>query len=478
MKAVVDNDIKIVGCTNRMAARMKAMLTFKNPEYENKVRMGRWVGNTPKFVCLYERNGDTFTVPFGMLDTVFEFADEFDLIAPTAHIKRKGVCGLRKCFYGSCIKLYGYQEKAVQAVLEKKNGVLVAPCGAGKTQIGLEIAAKIGGRTLWLTHTTELLKQSMDRARALFTALKKDDFGTITSGKIDIGRAITFATVQTMRSIDLQKYKYDFDTIIVDECHHVCGTPTRVGMFYEVITSLSARYKIGLTATPKRSDGLIGTMYGILGKKIYEISRDDVAGTTCPVMVFKERTKYFPLAENIMNADGTLNYCGLISDLCNDNDRNKMIVNAIEGCVDFGERNLVLTDRLAHADKLQKMLKKIGIESLTLTGHVKTRKKSRDEVLRKIKDGEVLVVIATYSLAKEGLDIPQLNNIFFATPQKNETTVEQSAGRVARKAEGKECGYVYDFVDPCAMLKNWEKKRDAIYKRLGYDVEEFKEMRG
>ena len=84
--------------------------------------------------------------------------------------------------------------------------------------------------------------------------------------------------------------------------------------------------------------------------------------------------------------------------------------------------------------------------------------------------GEIDCIFATYQLAKEGLDIPNLRTVVFATPEKNETSVTQAAGRVARKYEGKEFGVIVDFVDDFAMFKGWAKKRNGIYKKLGYDI--------
>ena len=125
------------------------------------------------------------------------------------------------------------------------------PCGSGKTQTALELVARYKGRALWITHTKELLKQSMERAKSVY-GINAKDIGTITEGKIDIGEYITFATVQTLASIDLYDYRDYWEVIIVDECHKAVGTPTHLMMFYKVISQLSAYHKFGLTATPIR----------------------------------------------------------------------------------------------------------------------------------------------------------------------------------------------------------------------------------
>ena len=87
-----------------------------------------------------------------------------------------------------------------------------------------------------------------------------------------------------------------------------------------------------------------------------------------------------------------------------------------------------------------------------------------------LNDGKLNCIFATYQLAKEGLDVPNLRYVVFATPEKDETTIIQASGRVGRKALGKDCGVVIDFVDAFGMYKGWWKKRLSVYKKLGYDI--------
>ena len=89
-----------------------------------------------------------------------------------------------------------------------------------------------------------------------------------------------------------------------------------------------------------------------------------------------------------------------------------------------------------------------------------------------MNDGEIDCIFATYQLAKEGLDVPNLAYVVFATPEKDETTIIQAVGRVGRKAEGKEFGTVVDFVDDFGMYRNWSKKRVGFYRKLGAEVME------
>ena len=454
MKAIIGADIILQDCSEDFAKLIKSRLTFDNPEWVKKAARGYWTGNTPKELVLWQRRGNDLVIPFGMLRWLFS-------ACPKLSYERR-ISGLRHFEYGATIQLFEYQEKAVEQALYNRQGVIVAPCGSGKTQIGLEIAARLGGRTLWLTHTQELLRQSMDRAKSVYN-LPAEAYGTITAGKINAGSVITFATVQTMSKIDLTAWRDYWDVIIVDEAHHAAGTPTKLMMFWRVVSSLAARYKFGLTATPKRTDGLTPCMYALLGEKICEIDKSEVAERTVPVHVWLYQTDYEPDVESILNSDGTLDYVKLITDLSENQARNERIA---DDALRLTGKRLILAERVGHINLLADAIKRRGGRSMALYGNVK--KKEREKILSEFETGSIDILIATYALAKEGLDIPSLSTIIFASPQKNEIMVTQSAGRVERKADGKLDGNIIDYEDKLGILRGWQKKRISIYKKLGF----------
>ena len=453
MRCDVGQKIFIHEPTHEVVEWCRENLIVDNPEYSKKERMGLWTGNTPRKLYLYEEvNGDLW-IPFGCL---LQIRDMFPDMPMISRIKRHN-----KVVYNSCINPYDYQENAIQAAVERRNGILVMPCGAGKTQTALEVIARVGMKCLWMTHTQDLLNQSMNRAKSVL-GIDAGSYGTITGGRVRIGSGITFATVQTLSRIDIAPYRDEWGIIVVDECHKAVGTPTKAMQFYRVLSALSCRYKYGITATPKRSDGLHRTMTALLGDIIYTVDREDVADTTCSVTVEQIRTGYEPDTSIALCGDGTINYAGLVSDMTHNKERFNLVREVIEN--NCSGPTLVLANRVEY---LSLMSDSVGKKSICLSsmGNSKKAKAERKEALRKLNDGRIDCIFATYQLAKEGLDVPNLRYVVFATPEKDEATVIQAAGRVARKADGKDHGTVIDFVDDFGMLLGWAKKRQKIYEK-------------
>ena len=455
MRFIVSDCIRVIEPNDSIRKWCRENLVIDNPEYIKKERMGKWTGNVPQKIYLYEKAGDEIHIPFGCFRQIYSIYHDCQFEADFKPLERIS--------YNSNIKLYDYQKNAVNEALKRRNGIIVMPCGSGKTQTALELVSRIGGRCLWLTHTEDLLNQSMTRAKSCF-GLPESEYGTITGGKVNIGK-ITFATVQTMCKIDLKKHKYDFDIIVVDECHKCVGSPTHVMQFYKVLSSLSARYKFGLTATPKRSDGLEKSMFALLGDIIIEVPKETVQKMTCPVEVKRIDTGYVPDLDVVLAGDGTINYASLIDDLTHNEDRLSMV----SGVIGDLKCALVLANRVEYLQRLNESYPGRSV-CLSSMGNSKKAKQERKEALADLNEGRLDCIFATYQLAKEGLDVPDLRYVVFATPEKNETTVTQSAGRVGRKADGKDHGTVIDFVDDFGMYKGWAKKRLNIYKKLGMQI--------
>jgi len=449
MKVTISKDIRIQNYSPELLKWCQQNLVVDNPDYHRAVNSGRWVGNMEKNFILYEKRGDTLVLPFGTLKSIWSFIKNSEInlqFSPIQDFSAKGH-----------INLYDYQENALQALIRNKNGVLEAPCGSGKTQIGLSLIETIGQKALWLTHTTDLLRQSMDRAKSYY----QGDFGTITDGKVDIGKDITFATVQTMVKLNLSDYANEFNVVIVDECHKVAGTPTRLMQFYKVVTSLNARHKFGLSATLSRSDGLIKSTFATLGDIVYTIPEQDIGDKIIQAKhVFIETG--IPDTEAYLDFDGTLKHNKLIDYLVLSPTRNEIIIDKI---LQNPSRNImILTHRVNHLQILLDMLPP-DIRGYTVHGSVS--KNERNTIFESIRQTTGNVLFATYALAKEGLDIPSLDMLILATPQKDRSTVVQSVGRIERNFDGKPEPIVFDLLDENILycFRSAKTRKNILKKR-------------
>ena len=447
MKIIVSNNIRVQNPDEKIKDYAERNLVIQNPDFIRNERLGFSNYRTPRFLVYYEINEDELILPFGCLTDLFSMysLDKFE---------NRIILG-NKVTYKSNIELFDYQKEVCKKAIFRKNGIIVMPAGSGKTQTAFEIIAKLGLKTLWITHTIDLLNQSYARAKDNFENV---GLGKISNGRIDIGTHITFATIQTLKSIDLQEYVDTWDCIIVDECHRVCGTPAKAGMFYKVINKLVARFKYGLTATPYRNiKGTERAMFCLLGKTIIELEKDVIGDRIIPATIIKIKTNFNEIPEKCQETDGTIKYALLTTVLSEDYERNQIILDILKKCRD--NYTLVLTDRVKQMKYLRK---KLGYGNV-IDG--KTKKNIRESAIQEVRDGKEKVIFATYGLAKEGLDIPRLDRLILASPHRDKATIIQSIGRIERKFENKEKPVCYDLVDDLQYFEGMYKTRKSYYKK-------------
>ena len=464
MVTYVGSTIRVVEPSEQLVQWCKDHLTLPNPDFYKKERMGLWTGKTPETINLWRMGSKTpshlpmLEMPFGVFLEVRPLLENVDIVFG----KRDRVD------YGEPIPLYDYQKQAVDEVVRRRYGILQAPAGCGKTQMGLAVIQKHGYKALWLTHTKDLLNQSKERAERY---MDKSLMGTITDGKVDIGKGITFATVQTMSKMDLREYRNEWGVIVVDEVHRVCASANGMAMFQKVLNSLAAGLKVGLSASVHRSDGLIRATFALIGRVIYTVPDEAVKALVEPVSVCIVQTDAV-MPEDAIRDDGTLVWARLINGLCADADRNSVIANKIIENRDYS--CLILSDRLSHLETLMGMLPDdMRADAVMISGKMTSKKgkAEREAAIEQMRTGEKKYLFATYTLAKEGLDVPRLERLFLTTPQKDEAVIIQSLGRIARKFEGKAKPVCIDFVDSNIgiMVGMW-KKRMRIYRQKGVEM--------
>lgn len=453
MQIVLSNCVRLEGVSQLVKNYCNNVFWYNNPEYYSKERLGIWTGDTPRKMFLFQEDMDAVIVPVGLFPYLKRFISPQDLSRAKIDLADN-----KKVDFGQVdMGLYDYQEKAVKEMLKAGYGILQSKAGSGKTQMGVAMAIRLGYKTLWLTHTRDLLKQSYDRA-AMY--LPKDRLGKITDGKVQLGD-ITFATVQTMCKLDLAAYKYCFNTVIVDECHRVCGSPARLGQFSRVLSNLAARHKYGLSATVHRADGTEKAMFAYLGDVKYRVPEEAVADKVMPVKVIQYSTGITLDPEEYTDFDGTIVWAKYITALAEDKPRQAKLAYVIKQLLAEDRSVLVLADRIS----LLKALRELVGQGWVLTGE--SSGISRKLVLEQLRKGESKLLLSTYALAKEGLDIPCLDTLVMATPVKDYAVVIQAVGRVARVAEGKKEPLIIDVLDRDDKSVQLFKTRCRHYKKEG-----------
>lgn len=469
MKITLSNIIEIQDPTKEILDYCKKELTFTNPDYVKKQRMGFWVGKTPKAISLYDVYQDNIYLPIGCFEDIWNIHPKKEdytdyTITNSTSIK-------------SNIILRDYQKPCTDALKKYVNGIFVLPPGLGKTQIGLECAATLKQKTIWLTHTKDLLNQAKERCEDNLICKTSE----ITDGKCDISGDIVFATVQTLVNVvDKRLIKQnEFGLVIVDECHHLSTNAETVKMFEKCVNYFNARYKLGLTATLHRADGLENTTAKILGNVIYEVKKSEdkkyligyyenkpiitipIEQFQVPARIHMLKTTYNVANKDVYDTSGRIVFTTLISDLAIDSNRNKQVLDLINKIKGY---TIVISERTSQLEYLHKNIE----NSIYING--KTPKKQREKKIEEFRNGKHKVLFATYSLIAEGLDIPILENLVMASPVKDERLVVQAIGRCQRPSDNKKIANVYDLIDDVSILDRFTRKRNSVYKREGWEV--------
>lgn len=475
VELVLESKIRLCGIPEALRKQIMAELTMDNPEYEKKRRMGLPLWGVQKEIRLYEQDGKWLILPRGYYARLYTILKGSDFIQYDERLR------LPLISFPGYPLLRDYQEPAIPQAMNWTQGCIIMPCGGGKTETGMAIAASIRQPTLWITHTMDLLKQSMDRAVSRLK-LTGNMVGLIQGENMKIGTHMTFATVQTLAKRDLSEIANKFGCIIVDEAHLVFKDAAKARMFESVISQFPAYYRFGLTASEHRSDGLINTMFQIIGPKIYEIEQDDPRLKTVKPRVqfietgfdFHMGTEfiYNELTGQMEEKEEMLNIQQLYQAMREDALRDRIILQILDEHK-HGDSTLVLGHSLEHLGRL--MMDTININPSEYSCRFisgETKKKDREKAIEDVREGRAQFLFATYQLAKLGLDIPRLNRLVFATPVKDKTSVQQAVGRIMRQFDGKGVPVVYDLWDKnVKQMTFWARERVRMYRNLGCSIE-------
>ena len=431
-----------------LSTHLKKELTLPNPVFMDNEKQGRWNKGVPKNLEFYIENDQGFEIPRGfmrqLITTLKRFGHEFELLD-----QRRLLPEVDFHFSGT---LKPYQEKACTDILKKHFAVLTAPTGSGKTVMMLNIIARRRQPTLILVHTKELAAQWVDRIEK-FLGVPEQEQGFIGGGRFSLGTRITVAMVQT-----LYKHKDDvashIGNLVVDECHRA---PSRT--FHEAVSAFDSYYMTGLSATPFRRDRLSKLIFWYLGDRVHDVDKKDLVdqGDILQAEVVFRPTSFLSMT------DPTHYYSQLMSELIEDPERNKLIADdiAMESANNKGVC-LVLSDRKYHCRIIRDILKNDhGLDADMLTGDLKEQE--RRDVLDRLNDNNISILIATSQLLGEGFDSDKLTNLFLIYPIRFKGRLLQYLGRILRPGKGKKAK-VFDYVDVhIGVLEAAARARHSAY---------------
>ena len=278
----VSDKLRVYNYNDELSEYINGLCTYENPDWTKAVTQGfatfglKQLIKTCAFNCV--DNQYFIECPRGTLRNIYEFIVKKGF-TPTVKQNRLKLPEHEVEFKR---ELWSHQTEAVQSAIKRSQGVIVSPAGSGKTTIGCAIIAKTKQPTLWVTHKIELVDQTKAEIIAC-TDIKEEEIGVLGNCQKQEGSKVTICTIQTISLMDLDEIKNNYGCVIVDEVHH-CPAKT----WFDTINCLPAFYRFGLTATINREDGLTDLIHMVVGKTIYEVSREDLihAKKILPAQVF------------------------------------------------------------------------------------------------------------------------------------------------------------------------------------------------
>lgn len=338
---------------------------------------------------------------------------------------------------GDKLELREYQQEALdnlQAMRDKKETIalLYQATGTGKTVTAVMDAKRVGGRTLFVTHTMELVNQAYNTFKSLWTETMVGKFADSVK---DYESNVICGSIQSV-ALNIDTFNdNDFDYIIIDEAHHATAET-----YQKVLAYFKPKFILGLTSTPERADDTnILDIFQNTAHKL-DIQTAVEIGALTNVRCIRIHTnidmtkvRFNSVQYNIRDLD--VKICV--------SERNQLIVDTWLNYVK-DKRTVVFCASVKHAEQIAELFKKAGVNAVAVSGSMKTSE--RNEWLAKFASGEVKVLCAC-DLLNEGWDCPQTEVLFMARPTMSKVLYTQQLGRGMRLSEGKEFLMVFDFVD-------------------------------
>ena len=349
------------------------------------------------------------------------------------------------------------QNEAMSAALENLNSfkagcMLCLPCGFGKTVCALYGISKVSKKTLVIVNKEFLVSQWKERIKQFVPDAR---IGTIQRNVADVDADIVVAMVHSLAKRDYpSSILGGFGLVVLDEAHHMSAP-----FFSKALRKLKSKRILALSATPERRDGLTCLLYWSMGEICFRTERKH-ENTLVSFMLYEGGPR-----KEIAYRDGRLAIPLMLNALVKDVNRNACIADHISRYVFASRRIIVLTDRLMQLEHLHTLLCARGVTKEDMMFYVaKTKNEVRETAPKK------RVILSTYCMAKEGLDIPHLDTLIMATPKGD---ITQAIGRIQREHPTKKTPLIVDIVDTFSFYDGLRWKRNKLYKNQEYKCQTY-----
>ncbi|GAA3829813.1 MULTISPECIES: DNA repair helicase XPB [Amycolatopsis] len=353
--------------------------------------------------------------------------------------------------------LRDYQRQAAEAFWAGGSGVVVLPCGAGKTLVGAAAMARAQATTLILVTNTVAGRQ-WKRELVARTSLTEDEIGEYSGEKKEI-RPVTIATYQVITRKSKGEYKHlelfdsrDWGLIVYDEVHLL---PAPV---FRMTADLQSRRRLGLTATLVREDGREGDVFSLIGPKRYDAPWRDIEaqGWIAPAECIEVRVT---LTDNER----------LLYATAESEDKYKLAATArtkipvVKSILDkhAGDQTLVIG---AYLDQLEEL----GAELNAPVIQGSTRNKEREALFDAFRRGEIDKLVVS-KVANFSIDLPEATVAIQVSGTFGSRQEEaQRLGRLLRpKADGRQAHF-YSVVSRDTLDTEYAAHRQRFLAEQGY----------
>jgi len=353
-------------------------------------------------------------------------------------------------------ELRPYQKPIVNTYLKKADeiggGLLEVAVGFGKTIMALNIIAKTKKKALIVVHKEFLLRQWIERIEEFLPGAR---VGKIQGEIVDIdNKDIVIGMLQSLSMKDYPSSLFkSFGLTCFDEVHHMSAE-----VFSRALFKIVTNKMLGLSATMKRSDSLSKVFKMFIGPIVYTKKREGGDGVLVHAIDYENNDEEFSKVE--LNWKGQVHYSKMIKKICEYSHRSEFILKVLDNMLkdDLCKQIMIL----GHNKVLLKYLHDaIEHREMASVGYYVGGMKEKD-----LKESETKkVIIATYAMASEGLDIKTLSSLIMATPK---SSVEQCIGRILRIKHDRPL--VVDIVDQHEFFNRQWLKRKRFYAKEKYKI--------